>query len=196
MSIEDLRAKALAHNENVTWTYTVCLDADLRGRLNKATEEMLQLRKEATTPAAENKDAPDKPKRKNLADKDIPLDAKISAAEETVQRIEDSIPDDELLVLKFGRLTPDRYQQLQTDNMASHDGKLDLWEMRTALAAEGFRAAEDRHGADTGMSWDEICTSVLDSLDAEYIHMGLVNLNRSGAFIPFGLANSGPAATS
>ncbi|MDK9627013.1 hypothetical protein [Propionibacterium freudenreichii] len=197
MSIEALREKALNHNRNVTWTYAVCLDDDLRGQLNDATKALVELRKqeaeEADKPQAQ---APEKPKAKNLGAKPVTIANQITAAEQKVQEIEDSIPDDDLLVLRFGRLTPDRYQQLQTDNLREHDGKLDLWEMQSALAADGFRAAEDRHGIDTGISWEDIRANVLDSLDLEIIHMGLVQLNRSGAAIPFGPKSSGRPATS
>ena len=129
MSIETLRAKALAHNTNLRWRYPVCLDIDLRAKIDQAATALQQLHAERAELEADGI-----PARKLSDNPRLKIDKQITEAEARLEALEASIPDDDLLVVVFRRQTPDEYQTMQAAHLV--DGKqLDLAGFWPALAA-------------------------------------------------------------
>lgn len=196
MSIDQIRAKALTHNSTITWSYPVCLDRDRKKAIDDATQALTALQEEKARAAQLSaEDAPQGSRRRSIASVSSPLDRRITDAEDRLQALEDAVPDDDLIVLVFGRITPDAYQAMQGEYLL--DGKqVDLRGFWPALAAACYRRTETKTGEDLTMSWDEVRDGALDSQDMDFIYMGVTNLHRAGSTIPFDRKSSGAPATS
>ena len=189
MSIETLRAKALAHNESLRWRYPVCLDLELRAKIDQAATALQQLHAERAELEADGI-----PARKLSDNPRLKIDKQIAEAEARLEALEASIPDDSLLQVVFRRLAPGDYQTLQTEHII--DAKqLNLATFWPALAAAAFVCCEDRHGTGVGLTWDEVREATLSSMDLDYIYQGLVGFNRALQTIPFETPTSGVPAT-
>lgn len=193
MSIDQIRAKALAHNSTITWSYPVCLDRDRKAAIDAAMQALTSLQEEKAR--ASQLPAEDAPRRRTIADKVKSLDQRIADAEAELQDLEDDVPDDDLIVLVFGRITPDAYQTLQSEHLADSK-QVDLRTFWPALADTCYRRTETKDGEDLDATWDEIREGALDSQDMDTIYVGVTNLHRAGSTIPFDRKSSGAPATS
>lgn len=190
MSIEALRAKALAHNANVHWDYPLCLDSGLKARVAEAEAALDQARK-----ARETNEQAERPKGKRIGEDRY--EQAVAAAEKTLAAAIESAPDDSLLILRFGRVSPDVYQDLQ--NQAIEDGgkgRLDVARFYRSLTEACWRQALSTSGEDVGLTWDQVRDSAMDSLDYDRVAAGVLALHRSGQTIPFTLESSGRPAMS
>ena len=194
MSVKDLRNIALAYNLNRKFTYPVCLDEELRNEIDQAANALQEARKRlADAEATLNAD----PKLAGRKLSDNPrgwLEKLVTGAETKLSDLENSIPDDHLLILVFARLTPDRYQELQTARI-DEKGNLDLAGFYVDLACECWIHATSKTDEVVELTWDETRNSVLSPTDLSYIYVGLVGLHQQVTRIPFNQANSGAPAT-
>ncbi|GAA2184939.1 hypothetical protein GCM10009785_34790 [Brooklawnia cerclae] len=209
MSVADLRARALAHNATIRFTYPICLDDDLRQAIKDAEKALKDLHT-AVEEAKDRRGKSEATQRRSLGeaatpghDKEIAaLEARIPAAEEALAAAEDAALADSVL-LRFRRLTPSEYQEAwdaageaAKDAAAQLRDAVKLEALKERLRTHCYAAAEDAEGNDLGIGWDEAVDGFIGSGDFDNIGNGLILFNRASAAIPFGRASSGQPATS
>lgn len=205
MSVANLRARALAHNATIRWTYPVCLDDDKRTAIDEAEKALKALRTELEQ-TQNRKEKAEKTQRRTLGeaatlghDAEITdLHDKIAAAEAEAELLEQAALSESVL-LRFRRLAPDEYQAAWDEAGVQAEGKANeyrLEALKDALRTRCYATAEDSDGNDLGISWDEARTGFLNSGDFDNIGTGLILFNRTPAVVPFNQANSGLPATS
>ncbi len=205
MSVANLRARALAHNATIRWTYPVCLNDDKRAAIADAEKALkaLHVKLEQTQ---NHKEKAEKTQRRTLGEAATPghdaeiagLHDKIAAAEAELEFLEQSALSESVL-LRFRRLAPDEYQAAWDEAGVQTEGKANeyrLEALKDALRTRCYATAEDSDGNDLGISWDEAKTGFLNSGDFDNIGTGLILFNRTPAAVPFNQANSGLPATS
>lgn len=183
MSIEILRAVALARNSERKFTITLCLDDEVAAIYREACEELTRL---------ENTDEESKPKTKRMSDKAVDP---VEAQREYVAELESGLPVDATLQVNFTPVSPDRYEALLA-MYADQRGNVDFRNFYPALLEECYKNCTDIAGEDVGLSWDEVRENTMTGQDYDNCIAGCVALHRSTQSIPFGQANSGPAAQS
>lgn len=206
MSVANLRARALAHNATIRWTYPVCLDDDKRTAIDEAEKALKALRTELEQTQNRKDKAEKTIARRTLGEAATPghdaeiagLHDKIAAAEAEAELLEQAALSESVL-LKFRRLTPNEYQTAWDEAGVQAEGKANeyrLEALKDALRTRCYATAEDSDGNDLGISWDEAKTGFLNSGDFDNIGTGLILFNRTPAVVPFNQANSGLPATS
>lgn len=206
MSVANLRARALAHNATIRWTYPVCLDDDKRTAIDEAEKALKALRTELEQTQNRKEKAEKTIARRTLGEAATPghdaeiagLHDKIAAAEAEAELLEQAALSESVL-LKFRRLTPNEYQTAWDEAGVQAEGKANeyrLEALKDALRTRCYATAEDSDGNDLGISWDEAKTGFLNSGDFDNIGTGLIMWNRTPAVVPFNQANSGLPATS
>ena len=205
MSVANLRARALAHNATIRWTYPVCLNDDKRAAIDDAEKALKALHVELEQ-TQNRKEKAEKTQRRTLGEAATPghdaeiagLHDKIAAAEAELEFLEQSALSESVL-LRFRRLAPDEYQAAWDEAGVQTEGKANeyrLEALKDALRTRCYATAEDSDGNDLGISWDEAKTGFLNSGDFDNIGTGLIMWNRTPAVVPFNQANSGLPATS
>lgn len=196
MSIEDLRAKALAYNASLRFRYPVSLNGETRQQLDTALKHLAKLREERAKLSPQLDE--NTPTRRTMGQKDVPvwqIDKDIEAAEQKVDALEAGIPADELIVVTFGRHSDgdladsDFYTQLQDAHTV--DGKIQWGTFWDELQALDYRGCEDAEGNPVTMDWSECKAGFLNNGDLELINEGLGRLHRGASFIPFKQRTSG-----
>lgn len=206
MSVANLRARALAHNATIRWTYPVCLDDDKRTAIDEAEKALKALRTELEQTQNRKEKAEKTIARRTLGEAATPghdaeiagLHDKIAAAEAELEFLEQAALSESVL-LKFRRLTPNEYQTAWDEAGVQAEGKANeyrLEALKDALRTRCYATAEDSAGNDLGISWDEAKTGFLNSGDFDNIGTGLILWNRTPVVVPFNQANSGLPATS
>lgn len=196
MSLEALRAKALAYSPELT--YPIILDRDLKYRLSEATQKLADLRKDRAKMADLPPEEQARAAGQTLADAAprFRIDTEIADAEKALSDIEDEARP-EALVLIFRRLPasgPDSYQQALEDN-SDAKGVVSIFGLGQALLASCYLRTEDAAGADVGLTWDE-AQIPLDHGDIEALRSHIINHHRVGTAISFDPRSSGRPATS
>lgn len=205
MSVADLRARALAHNATVRFTYPICLDDDKRRAIDEADKNLKTLHTQHDQ-AVERQAKAEKTQRRTLGEASTPghdeetarIDEQIKAAEADLDRLETDALTDSVL-LKFRRLTPDEYQALwdsvvEATNEKPQEARLE--ELKTALRVECYVGTEDADGNDLGIAWGQAVEGFINSGDMDNLGTGLILFNRTPSTVPFNQANSGLPATS
>lgn len=198
MSLADLRARALARNAERSFSYTICLNDQLRTKIDKATVALADLHQQRQRQALMDQSDTDPRRGRSLGDpkpRKTGLDTQIEEAENALQALEDSVPDDQILKINFRAISPDDYQKLQLPYI-DPTGRVDLAGFWPALAASCYSSTMAVDGEDLGIGWDELRAGTLNSGDVNLIYAGITDLHMTGAGIPFSRANSGGAAKS
>lgn len=181
MSIEILRALALARNSERKFTITLCLDDEVAQIYREACDELTRLEsagKEET-----------KPKTRRMSDKAVDP---VEEQRAYVAELESGLPVDATLQVNFSPVSPDRYEALLA-MYADQRGNVDFRSFYPALLEECYKNATDIAGEDLKLSWDEVRENTLTGQDYDNCIAGCVALHRSTQSIPFGQANSGRA---
>lgn len=197
MSIETLRAKALAHNASLRFTYPMCLDPEHRAKIDKAASKLSDLNEQRRLLET----AEDLPARRKLTDAPptLKIDKQLAEIEAELELLEAEIPDDALLLVHFKRLSPTQYQDLQSSHLTQEpgkDAKLDVASWWIALAEATYLETTDRSGENLNLTWDDVRENTLSSMDLEYCYAGIVELHRRVTRVPFKTSTSGAPATS
>lgn len=184
MSIDDLRAAALARNSERRFRMAVCLDDDYRARLEEA-------RKAADAEAAQATKDDGKPSgRKRLAD------TPACPAADAYRELADNPPADQTIVCTWKPLTPAAYQAVLDQN-ADPRGNINIRAVYEAVLSECWAGCETVEGDPVdGLDWEQVRDGCLTSMDYDTAAAGAVALHRSGTTIPFTRASSGSAGQS
>lgn len=173
MSIEALRALALARNAERRFRLTVCLD-----------DGYLQLLHGAEAAVAEAGRGPSR--------MDGSREKKISDAQAALEKVQADIPEDATIVVVFRPVTPGEYEDILAA-AAGPDRKTDFGRFYPALCEACYVGCESLTGEDLGVGWQELVDSALTGQDYDNAIAGCVALHRSGQTVDFRPGSSGPA---
>lgn len=187
MSIDDLRAAALARNAARRFRMAVCLDDDYRARLEEARKAAdAEASQAAKASGTEGKGAG----RRRLADQPG------SPAADAYQRLADTPPAESTIVCTWKPLTPAGYQAVLDDN-ADARGNINIRAVYEAVLSDCWAGCETVDGDPVdGLDWEQVRDGCLTSMDYDTAAAGVVALHRSGTTIPFTRASCGSAVRS
>lgn len=199
-SIDELRAKVLAHKP--TTSYTVCFDRQLKDQIDAARLRVVAL--EAEQARGARGETNETGTRRTLGEKpEPPVAERIAQARDARDALIQQAADrGELVELRWHRSSPNTYRDWYKTTKAAAttaDGKLDenehAQQMVNTVLARSFDGAFASTGESLDLTWDEISSAALLSAgDWVAIENLIQTLNMGTAAVPFTRATSGGAA--
>lgn len=206
-----LREKALAHAAQATVRYPVCLNAERRDELQAIAQQIPLLAQQAAAalPVAEPlpEQADGTRKRRTIASKPVPVEARQQAAEQAIAPLKDRVAqllaqaadEDDLVVVVFGvpeegRDDPAAFYQAA---MAKYENPtLSEKDLKRDLVNASYLRTEAPDGQDLGFDWETVHTKLLNHADLEQLGQPVLEIYREPSAIPFDPLTFGAPATS
>lgn len=182
MSIEVLRAVALARNSERKFDLTLCFDDKAATEYREAVERADKIKAEINSGEA-------KKKTRTMAEKQVDP---VAEAEAEVERLAEALPKDKTLIVRFRPVSPAVYESLLMTH-SDHKGQIDFRGFYPALLAECYESCRSLDDDDLEINWTECSENVLTGQDYDNAIAGCVALHRTAQDIPFDRPNSGSA---
>lgn len=185
MSLESLRARALSRNTDAVLRYRVGLDADLEKALDDANDVLAAAKNTLALHKVEQQD-PDRQAGPDNRYGAAPvtragLEEAASAAAVAAEQAE----RDALAVsvhLLFKRIPPDEYQALIFRHTTGDN--FDMQAFPAELAEVCYLRCESDDGENVTLTWQQICTDVVNHGEREALHAAVVTHNREVVIHP------------
>ena len=209
MNVEELRRKALNYRNQRRLRYPICMDPEIRAELAHIDELAAAAAVDGAAAAASHTPAVagEPTRRRSLGDPAPDVGAMTRAAEAAIESLRANAQailaraaeSGDLIVAVFGAVPGEDMNAHYTSALSAHtdsEDVVDVEALTSALCEHAYRHTEAPDGSEVPLTWEELSTQVLDTVDLEVLRDQVFALYRGGAAIPFDPASFGAAPTS
>ena len=208
MNVEELRKKALSYRTQRRLRYPIGMNPETRAELAHIDELAAAAAVDGAAAAAAQVSTPGEPtRRRSLGDPAPDVNALTKAAEAAIETLRANAQailaraaeSGELIVAVFGAPQGEDMNAHYLSTLAAHtdaEGEPDVEGLTSALCEHAYLRTESPDGTEVPLTWEELSTQVLDTVDLEVLRDQVFALYRGGVAIPFDPANFGAAPKS